>query len=175
MQPLQKHMILLTAIFLTYTPQFLSYCGYKTEFIKNVEHDIEIIKSSSKEGFNMIETLENSELEHVILETDKNNKTIIDMQKVKNEEPQNTTIYYNAKDTKVYNSNDERTPVIGLSHELKHSLDADKGSIDPMKYVPNIPQYEIDAVNMENKVREYLGEPKRTTYQGIQIPSIYLE
>lgn len=75
----------------------------------------------------------------------------------------------------MYNSNAERTPVIGLSHELKHSLDADKGNIDPMEYVPNIPQYEIDAVNMENKVREYLGEPKRTTYQGIQIPLIYLE
>lgn len=150
--------------------QLLSYCGYRTEFVKKVEHDIEVIKSSSKEGFNMIETLENSELEHVILETDKNDKTIIDMQKVKNKESQNTTIYYNTKDTKVYNSNAERTPVIGLSHELKHSLDADKGNIDPMEYVPNIPQYEIDAVNMENKICEYLGEPKRTTYQGIQNP-----
>ena len=44
-----------------------------------------------------------------------------------------------------------------------------------MEYVTNIPQYEIDAVNMDNKVREYLGEPKRTTYQGIQITLMCLE
>jgi len=67
---------------------------------------------------------------------------------------------------------------IGLIHELVHSFDADQGiTYNPTSIVSG--KYEIDmreikAVNFENILRLYIGEPRRESYSGSPIPEIYL-
>jgi hypothetical protein len=58
----------------------------------------------------------------------------------------------NTKDTK---GEKERTPRVGLAHELKHSSDIDKGEMDmETKTETGVPVKEVDAIYTENKIRE---------------------
>jgi len=67
---------------------------------------------------------------------------------------------------------------IGLIHELVHSFDSDQSifynpaSIVSGKYEINM--NEIKAVNFENILRLYDGEPQRKSYSGAPIPERYL-
>jgi RHS repeat-associated protein len=70
-----------------------------------------------------------------------------------------------------------RSPVAALAHELSHAYDRDTGNNLPGN-APNttISMKEIRAVNVENKVRAATGvDEKRTTYNGMEIPTRYLE
>ncbi|MBQ4421401.1 MAG: hypothetical protein II878_07655, partial [Bacteroidales bacterium] len=71
-----------------------------------------------------------------------------------------------------------RTNIIGLSHELSHSYDLDKGIEDYSEigfYIDNkfkrhsIYKREAIAVSRENIIREALNEPLRREYSGLDI------
>ncbi|TNF48862.1 MAG: hypothetical protein EP305_04265 [Bacteroidetes bacterium] len=70
-------------------------------------------------------------------------------------------------------SNNIAVPRSTLAHELYHGYDYQLGttSDDIINVNGNeIKQSEIDAVNMENKIRKSAGNPARVKYGGIDIP-----
>lgn len=125
--------------------------------------------------------MENSENIHEISMPEKGNDnyTIIDGDKWENKIPHGTTIKYNPYSTIANRKNIIKTvriPRVGLSHELSHSNDADKGIGDSRKVKINgIYLSDIKAVNIENRIRSVTGNPKRTTYAGRKIPKELLE
>lgn len=78
-------------------------------------------------------------------------------------------------DVKTDINGNHRTPRIGLSHELQHSSDVDKGIMSYENIGNGIPMREIRAINTENKIRKRTGDAKRTEYRGRKIPQKLLE
>lgn len=66
-------------------------------------------------------------------------------------------------------------PRVALSHELRHSYDADTGSVTLEKTENGIDIMEVRAVNTENKIRMKTGDSRRKSYGGKEIPKKYLE
>lgn len=57
-----------------------------------------------------------------------------------------------------------------LAHELSHASDNDNGTKKKGMTKTGVALNEVDAVNVQNKVRVKLNLPKRTDYGGVPIP-----
>lgn len=70
-----------------------------------------------------------------------------------------------------------RNPRVGLIHELKHSYDINKGELRSgtikNQKLENIKLSEIDAIKVENKVRDKTKDNLKTTSDGKEIPRKY--
>lgn len=150
--------------------QIKEFFGYDTKFQKDVKTDLLQLKKDNKEVAGIIEELEKSKNIHSItMPKNGDNSSTFDGDKAKSKIPQGSIIKYNP-----YKKTDangiRRTPRVGLSHELRHSYDADKGLVTTEATDNGIFIMEIRAINTENKVRNKIGEPKRTTYGKKKIP-----
>ena len=68
-----------------------------------------------------------------------------------------------------------REPRVGLAHELHHSYTLDLGTFNPDIRINGILLMDIQAVNMENRIRKIVGNPKRIYYGRKNIPLELLE
>jgi RHS repeat-associated protein len=153
--------------------RMLNKIGIKTEYVKKVENDItELRLLGDSEITDLIDDLQESPRVHRIIPTkneEDGNSTEINVDKAKKGEKQGTSIKYNPdKFTNIVG--DYRKPVVGLTHELRHSDDADKGVMNFNETDNGIPLYEVKAVKTENKVRKAIGTHRRTTFGGKEIP-----
>ena len=152
------------------------FFGFDTKYQKDVKADLQQLKKDDKEIGEMIIELEKSKNVHSITRTKrgKSNSSGFDREKAKKDIPQGSIINYDPDVKTVINGN-HRTPRIGLSHELQHSSDVDKGIMSYENIGNGIPMREIRAINTENKIRKRTGDAKRTEYRGRKIPQKLLE
>ena len=150
--------------------------GFDTKYQKDVKADLQQLKKDDKEIGEMIIELEKSKNVHSITRTKrgKSNSSGFDREKAKKDIPQGSIINYDP-DVKTDINGNHRTPRIGLSHELQHSSDVDKGIMSYENIGNGIPMREIRAINTENKIRKRTGDAKRTEYRGRKIPQKLLE
>ncbi len=98
-----------------------------------------------------------------------------DREKYNNNEPTGSTTRYDP-DNRFNVRKDERTPRVGLAHEFaSHAWDADQGTKKHGQTENGIDLNEVDGVNIENRTRAKTGDPKKTTYGGIKIPTALLK
>ena len=147
------------------------FFGFDTKYQKDVKADLQQLKKDDKEIGEMIIELEKSKNVHSITRTErgKSNSSGFDREKAKKDIPQGSIINYDP-DVKTDINGNHRTPRIGLSHELQHSSDVDKGIMSYENIGNGIPMREIRAINTENKIRKRTGDAKRTEYRGRKIP-----
>ena len=152
------------------------FFGFDTKYQKDVKADLQQLKKDDKEIGEMIIELEKSKNVHSITRTKrgKSNSSGFDREKAKKDIPQGSIINYDP-DVKTDINGNHRTPRIGLSHELQHSSDVDKGIMSYENIGNGIPMREICAINTENKIRKRTGDAKRTEYRGRKIPQKLLE
>ena len=152
------------------------FFGFDTKYQKDVKADLQQLKKDDKEIGEMIIELEKSKNVHSITRTKrgKSNSSGFDREKAKKDIPQGSIINYDP-DVKTDINGNHRTPRIGLSHELQHSSDVDKGIMSYENIGNGIPMREIRAINPENKIRKRTGDAKRTEYRGRKIPQKLLE
>ena len=152
------------------------FFGFDTKYEKDVKADLQQLKKDDKEIGEMIIELEKSKNVHSITRTKrgKSNSSGFDREKAKKDIPQGSIINYDP-DVKTDINGNHRTPRIGLSHELQHSSDVDKGIMSYENIGNGIPMREIRAINTENKIRKRTGDAKRTEYRGRKIPQKLLE
>ena len=152
------------------------FFGFDTKYQKGVKADLQQLKKDDKEIGEMIIELEKSKNVHSITRTKrgKSNSSGFDREKAKKDIPQGSIINYDP-DVKTDINGNHRTPRIGLSHELQHSSDVDKGIMSYENIGNGIPMREIRAINTENKIRKRTGDAKRTEYRGRKIPQKLLE
>ena len=152
------------------------FFGFDTKYQKDVKADLQQLKKDDKEIGEMIIELEKSKNGHSITRTKrgKSNSSGFDREKAKKDIPQGSIINYDP-DVKTDINGNHRTPSIGLSHELQHSSDVDKGIMSYENIGNGIPMREIRAINTENKIRKRTGDAKRTEYRGRKIPQKLLE
>ena len=152
------------------------FFGFDTKYQKDVKADLQQFKKDDKEIGEMIIELEKSKNVHSITRTKrgKSNSSGFDREKAKKDIPQGSIINYDP-DVKTDINGNHRTPRIGLSHELQHSSDVDKGIMSYENIGNGIPMREIRAINTENKIRKRTGDAKRTEYRGRKIPQKLLE
>ena len=143
------------------------FFGFDTKYQKDVKADLQQLKKDDKEIGEMIIELEKSKNVHSITRTKrgKSNSSGFDREKAKKDIPQGSIINYDP-DVKTDINGNHRTPRIGLSHELQHSSDVDKGIMSYENIGNGIPMREIRAINTENKIRKRTGDAKRTEYRG---------
>ena len=151
--------------------------GYDTKFQKTVKADLVQLKKDDKIVSKIISDLEKSENVHFITmpkNKRRGNFSGVDKSKADEGIPQGTTIGYDPyKET---DSNGERrVPRVGLSHELRHSHDADKGTMTQEETENGVLLIEVRAINTENRIRMKTGDPKRTKYGKKEIPKALLE
>ena len=151
--------------------------GFDTKYQSQVKADLKQLKKDDKVVGEMITELEESNNIHEFTMPDersgKGNATSINKEKAQKGESQGSTIYYDPLNSKTSRSN-SRTPRVGLSHELQHSSDVDKGVFTYDKIENGVKKSEIRAVNTENRIRKAIGEPKRVKYGNYVIPKKYL-
>ena len=152
------------------------FFGFDTKYQKDVKADLQQLKKDDKEIGEMIIELEKSKNVHSITRTKrgKSNSSGFDREKAKKDIPQGSIINYDP-DVKTDINGNHRTPRIGLSHELQHSSDVDKGIMSYENIGNGIPMREIRAINTENKIRKRTGDAKRTEYRGRKIPQKLLD
>ena len=152
------------------------FFGFDTKYQKDVKADLQQLKKDDKEIGEMIIELEKSKNVHSITRTKrgKSNSSGFDREKAKKDIPQGSIINYDP-DVKTDINGNHRTPRIGLSHELQHSSDVDKGIMSYENIGNGIPMREIRAINTENKIRKRTGDAKRTEYRGRKILQKLLE
>ena len=152
------------------------FFGFDTKYQKDVKADLQQLKKDDKEIGEMIIELEKSKNVHSITRTKrgKSNSSGFDREKAKKDIPQGSIINYDP-DVKTDINGNHRTPRIGLSYELQHSSDVDKGIMSYENIGNGIPMREIRAINTENKIRKRTGDAKRTEYRGRKIPQKLLE
>jgi RHS repeat-associated protein len=148
----------------------LNVFGYKTDYVKKVEADLNQLKQDHKDVRQMITDLEKSSNVHQIVMPEKGewNRAIVNEDKARKNIPQGSVVKYDPGNRKT-NRNDDRTPRVGLSHELKHSSDVDKGVSMEGTTENGVPLPEVRAIQVENKVRAKTGDLQRTTYDEKEI------
>jgi RHS repeat-associated protein len=160
-----------------YNPDGKIYKG-ANEYATKVKNDLIQLGKDNDVLKSRLTTLEKSNNDHIIKMTDKpndGNNNSFSSKDAKNHVPTGSETKYNPDNDKTVKGN-ERTPRVGLAHELLgHGWDADQGKIDYNKTNNGIPMYEVNAVNIENKVRSSTSEPQRTTYGNKFIPAELLE
>ena len=149
--------------------------GFSVGYVKKVQQDLEYLKTVNPTTRGMVEQLENSDNEHIIRFPQKkwNNSKPFCSEDFNNHKGQGSVVDYDPDNWKSKNG-DKRNPRAGLGHELRHSLDIDKGT-GTLESENGIPLMEVDAINTENQVRQQTGDAKRTTYGGKEIPSNLLD
>ncbi|MCJ8291350.1 MAG: M91 family zinc metallopeptidase [Flavobacteriales bacterium] len=163
------------------------YTAQSGGFMEQVQNELTELENSHKRMANVINRLEGSSETHEI--TNYHAKTRgfgrwkrpdlryvgkpYTVQKGSVSAPNSSIIQYfgngSPKDSK-----DEAAPsIVVLGHELIHAYDLDIGKFEWFKETrAGIKKSEIHAVKVENLVREYLGIPIRTSYQGVPIPEL---
>ena len=151
-----------------YTSEGKLYNGFN-QFAVNVMKDLISLEGVDTQLYDRISQLIDSPNIHNIKESKKYNQTRSSRSKKEQGIPTGSTVEYNPYKEETVNG-DKRPPVIGLAHELlSHSWDADNGSMNSNVLEEGIRMDEIDAINVENKVRKSLNLPIRTKYKGIDI------
>ena len=151
-----------------YTSEGKLYNGFN-QFAVNVMKDLISLEGVDTQLYDRILQLIDSPNIHNIKESKKYNQTRSSRSKKEQGIPTGSTVEYNPYKEETVNG-DKRPPVIGLAHELlSHSWDADNGSMNSNVLEEGIRMDEIDAINVENKVRKSLNLPIRTKYKGIDI------
>ncbi|MEA4887385.1 MAG: RHS repeat-associated core domain-containing protein, partial [Bacteroides graminisolvens] len=152
------------------------FFGFYTTYQEIVKNDLEQLKKDDEIVGDMIEDLEESENVHVITKPKKgkHNSTMYSKKKLDDNKPQGSKIFYDPYNKKRKDGT-ERTPRIGLSHELKHSSDLDEGIATSERTGNGILIMDVRAVNTENRIRKKIGEPQRVTYGRKKIPQNMLE
>ena len=145
--------------------------GISTGYVKQVHRDLELLKQDNSVVKDMIINLEKSDNNHVIVFPKKkwNRTQYVNEEDFLNHKGQGSFIEYDPNNWET-SKGDRRNPRVGLGHELKHSLDIDKGKGTHEK-INNVPIMEIDAIKIENKIRQQTGDSKRTTYGSHEIPA----
>lgn len=158
----------------TWYGRVLAKLGFNNYEAK-VQSHLNELKAMDPQVNNMIINLENSENNHVIRHPKSkwNTAKPVNGEDFKNNKRQGSIVDYDPDNWETKNG-DRRDPKAGLSHELQHSLDIDQGN-GSIEKINDIPIMEIDAINMENKVRHQTGDTKRTTYGGKEIPNNMLD
>ena len=142
--------------------------GLKTDFQVKVYNDLEQLKKDDKVVANIIESLEKSTNKHIITVEDKTKGNYVSPNAPNNlMSPQGSTIGYNPD--KWSNGKDNRPPKAGLAHELSHSYELDKGHYKNVEFF-GVPDTEINAIIIENRIRKINKYPKRNSYNGKEIP-----
>ncbi|GHN02378.1 hypothetical protein WSM22_38670 [Cytophagales bacterium WSM2-2] len=137
----------------------------------------------SKDGDDVLSerltTLVGSEQIHTIgMPTDPsegNSSTPLSEEDVTNNKSTGSTIEYDP-DAKKSVEGKKRAPRAALAHELlSHSWDFDQGKEKKGETENGIYLREVDAVNIENRVRAVAGDPKRKKYGDLKIPAALLD
>lgn len=149
------------------------YFGFKIGYVKQVNDDLIQLKKDHPDVNKMITSLEDSPNLHVIKYPSKRWNNSVPLKNKDGQKGRGSVIEYDPNNYKT-NRGDKRTPRVGLGHELRHSLDYDKGTESNIE-IDGIRIMEIDAINLENKVRQKTGDAKRTKYNGKDINSTILE
>ena len=156
----------------------MSFLGFDTKYQTQVKADLRQLKMDDKELKDMITHLKESENIHTITMPDKRteymNGTLYNKGIARENKSQKSTILYDPFKKKV-NKGNIRTPRVGLAHELHHSYNLDMGTFDPDIKVNGILLMDIEAVNLENKIRKITGDNKRINYGNKKIPLELLE
>ena len=154
------------------------FFGFDTKYQSQVKMDLQRLKMENNELGDMITQLEESENIHTITMPDERteymNGTLYDKELARKNMPQESTILYDPYREKVSEYN-IREPRVGLAHELHHSYNLDLGAFNPDIRINGILLMDIQAVNMENRIRKIVGNPKRTYYGRKSIPLELLE
>ena len=104
------------------------------------------------------------------------NSTEYDKEKAEKGISQGSKIHYDPYTRRRNRKEKEmRTPRVGLSHEIQHSSDLDKGLFFDKTTENGIKIREVRAVNTENRIRKRTGDPKRIEYGQKRIPKELLE
>lgn len=153
--------------------RFAAKLGVSIGYVKQVENDLAQLKLDNKDIGNMITTLEKSGNVHIIRFPENRWNKSGPLGDKKGTVGRGSIIEYdpNNYETK---TGDRRTPRVGLAHEAKHSFDFDSGNETDAK-IDGVKIMEIEAINMENKIRKVTGDEKRTTYGDKEINSALLE
>ena len=149
--------------------------GYDTQYQEAVKTDLNQLKLDDDVVANMITELEESSYIHEITlpKTDQWNRSISDKEKSLKGIPHGTVVWYDPNKESDRNGN-IRTPRVSLAHELRHSLDIDRGTY-VNRAINGIPYGEIPAINIENRIRKVTNDEKRIKYGKIFIPKGLLE
>ncbi|WP_366844543.1 RHS repeat-associated core domain-containing protein [Flavobacterium sp.] len=148
-----------------YNEDGTKYTG-NNEYVLKVVEDLNEIKNSRDDKLtSRLNELEESDNDHLIKDTNGGNTNT----------PENSVFQYlgiSTGSTTEYNPSkttnavgDKRDPVVALVHELLgHGYDNEKGTWTSDKTSNGIRMIEVNAVNIENRMRAVKGERKRTTY-----------
>lgn len=145
-------------------------------FIMKVVYDLNQAQNASYELGRRMSILENSQQVHLIQESDNDNRNIAYRDDQRSGKSTGSTTEYNPYESRVLKGNQYRSPVVALTHELlSHGFDADQGTVDYSEVIVKIPfraipQYEINAVNIENLMRKANEEDPRTTIERLNLP-----
>ena len=150
------------------------------QFFYDVANDlIQLSKDNSEVAQKILDLQDSKKVHRIGLSVkshDPNNSTVTDDPYAdKIGEPTGSTIRYDPQNRKTANGED-RTPRVGLAHELSHSWDHNRGETTPgTLFRGEVELYEVDAIKMENKIRAVTGDKRRTSYMGYEIPEEYLK
>ena len=149
--------------------------GYDTQYQEAVKTDLNQLKLDDDVVANMVTELEESSYIHEITlpKTDQWNRSISDKEKSLKGIPHGTVVWYDPNKESDRNGN-MRTPRVSLAHELRHSLDIDRGTY-VNRVINGIPYGEIPAINIENRIRKVTNDDKRIKYGNFFIPKDLLE
>lgn len=146
----------------------ITYDG-ENNYIQSVYDNLNQLRQDDPEVAEMIDEMAENDFYNTISMGDKNIGNYCRTSK-QGDVPQSGQIGYDPENQETVRG-DQRTPRVGLAHELQHLSDANKGTLDNTEVVPGVPQKEINAINTENKIRKVTGDEKRTSYKGHEIPS----
>ena len=146
------------------------------DFVSSVVNDLNRLAKDDKILENRLNDLITSDNKHYIEETKKGNRnTAESSKKEENNKSTGSLTGYNPYLTENIQG-DKRVPRVGLAHELLgHGWDADQGKTDFTKLSNGLPMYEINAINIENIVRDVTDSPLRSSHSNREIPSKLLK
>ena len=160
------------------TPDGKSYSGNHKD-VMAIKTRLDKARSFDEEINFKISVLESSKLDHVFKVSDfyegsitfpmneKGKAFSIDETKVGK---RYSSITYFMKD-EIYSDGIIRNDLGNIIHEVQHKFDLDQGRFDyNEKRINGIKPFEIDAVNLENKVYQYTGDLFRDFYGQNKIP-----
>lgn len=161
-----------------YNEDGTEYKGDKDDYANKVKDDLNQLAKGDKQLKDKISDLEKSDKDHTITPPEAGNGNTNTPTSQKDDEDHkstgSTTRY--DPDNKKSPTGEERDPSDALAHELcGHGWDSDQGKTDYGSTPNGIKNYEVNAVNQENRARAANGEKKRTSYGGKEIPADKLD
>lgn len=140
-------------------------------FLQDVRQDLDNLRNDDPELACRLEEMEQSDFKHVIKFTSGKNTTRSRHKTwAMKGKPDDAIIGYNPRDEETM-TGDNRTPRVGLAHELfGHGWDIEKGEMRSGKTPNGVPLREVDAINIENLVRNATGEKIRNWFRSEKGP-----